>query len=424
MLILPPCARRFLSATLCETICPIQRRGLPLASIQVPDLASPDFKANPYPFYARLRAEAPVFPTKVLGRQAWLVTRYDDVLQVLKDDRFANDWSPKMPWLLLRFARPMTRGMLNQDPPDHTRLRTLVSKAFTPRLVEHLREQIQSITEKLLNPAASNGRMELVRDFALPLPLRIISDLLGIPEADSLRFHRLSRTMLAVSSTFGLVRALPDSWLFMRHLHKIFAERRARPSDDLVTALVQAEEAGDRLNEDELVAMTMLLLVAGYETTVNLIASGTLALIQHPAQRHRFLQSPALAESAVEELLRFTSPLEIASFRLVREEVTLASVTLPPGELVSAVIGSANHDESQFPDPDDLDIARAPNRHLAFGMGAHFCLGAPLARLEGQIALTTLFRRFPKLRLAEPPDSLRWRPSLLLRALEELPLNL
>ena len=393
-----------------------------MASIQVPDLASPGFKANPYPFYARLRNEAPALRTTILTRPVWLVTRYDDVLQVLKDDRFANDWSPRMPWLLLRFARPMTRGMLSRDAPDHTRLRTLVGKAFTPRLVERLRAQVESITEELLTAAAANGRFELVRDFALPLPLKIISGLLGIPEADSLRFHRLSRTMLAVASTFGLIRSLPDSWLFMRHLHKLFAERRARPQDDLVTALVEAEEAGDKLSEDELVAMTMLLLVAGYETTVNLIASGTLALIQHPEQRERFLQSPALAESAVEELLRFTSPLEIASFRLVLQEVALAGVTLPPGELVTAVLGSANHDESQFPEPEKLDLARSPNRHLGFGMGAHFCLGAPLARLEGQIALTALFRRFPNLRLAVPPDSLRWRASLLLRALEELPL--
>lgn len=387
-----------------------------------PDLASPRFKANPYPFYARLRAEAPVYRTRVpIGGVAWLVTRYDDVLLVLKDARFGNDWSPRMPWLLLRFARPLTRGMLNRDAPDHTRLRTLVHKAFTPRRVEQLRERIQTVCEDLLNAAAPSRRMELVRGYALPLPITIIAELLGVSAQDRLQFHSWSRRMVAVSSNMDLLRALPSVWLLLRYLRKLFAERRAHPRDDLVTALVEAEEAGDHLSEEELLAMVILLLVAGYETTTNLIASGALALIQHPQQRDWFQRNPALTESAIEELLRYTSPLEIASVRFVREEVTIGSVTLPRGELVSAVLGSANHDESQFPNPDTLDITREPNRHLAFGQGAHFCLGAPLARLEGQIALTTLFRRFPNLRLADAPESLRWRKSLILRGLEQLP---
>ncbi len=390
--------------------------------IKAPDLASPLFKANPYPFYARLRAEAPVYRTKVsLGLVVWLVTRYDDVLLVLKDERFAKDASPKMPWFFRSgFARPITRHMLNMDAPDHTRLRTLVHKAFTPRLIERLRERIQSVCENLLDTAASNGRMELVRGYALPLPLTIIADLLGIPPQDRLRFHAWSRTMIAASTRIDLLRALPDLWQLMRYLRKLFAQRRTHPNDDLVTALVQAEEAGDKLSEDELLAMVILLLVAGYETTVHLISSGALALLQHPEQRERLQQNPALAESAIEELLRYTSPLDIAPARLTREEVTIASVTIPRGELVVAVVGSANHDESQFSDPESLDIAREPNRHLAFGQGAHFCLGAPLARLEGQIAITTLFRRFPNLRLAEAPESLRWRKALFFRGLEEL----
>ena len=391
--------------------------------IKPPDLASPRFKANPYPFYARLRTEAPVYRTTVaLGLVGWLVTRYDDVLTVLKDERFAKDWSPKMPWFFRSgFARPLTRSMLNLDPPDHTRLRTLVHKAFTPRLVEGLRGRIQSVCDDLLNAVAPSGRMELVQGYALPLPLTIIADLLGIPAQDRLRFHSWSRTMVAASSSIDFLRALPTMWLLMRYLRKLFAQRRAHPQDDLVTALVQAEEAGDKLSEDELLAMVVLLLVAGYETTTNLIASGTLALIQHPQQRDRLQQNPALGESAIEELLRYTSPGDIATVRLAREEVTIGSVTIPRGELVLAVLGSANHDESQFPDPDTLDITRAPNKHLAFGQGVHFCLGAPLARLEGQIALTTLFRQFPNLRLAEAPESLRWRKGLLFRGLEQLP---
>ncbi len=393
-----------------------------MSRIPTPDLASPQFKANPYPFYARLRTEAPVYPTRALSRQVWLVTRYDDVLQVLKDERFANDWSPRMPWVLLRFAKPLTRGMLNRDAPDHTRLRTLVNKAFTPRLVEQLRSQIQTVCEDLLEATASSGRLELVHDYALPLPLTIIAELLGVPPQDRLRFHSWSRSMVGVSTTIDVAHALPNVWRMMRHLRKLFAQRRVDPRDDLVTALVQAEEAGDRLSEDELMAMVILLLLAGYETTVNLIASGTLALIQHPEQRERLRQNPALAESAVEELLRYTSPLEVASARLVREEVTIATATLPRGEVVLAVLGSANHDESRFPNPEILDLAREPNKHLAFGLGAHFCLGAPLARLEGQIAIATLFCRFPELRLADSPESPCWRRSLILRGLERLPL--
>ena len=389
--------------------------------IKHPDLASPQFKANPYPFYARLRSEAPVYRITALNRPLWLVTRYDDVLRVLKDERFANDWSPRMPWVLLRFARPLTRGMLNRDPPDHTRLRTLVHKAFTPRLVERLRERIQSVCDDLLDAAAPGGRMELIREYALPLPLTIIADLLEIPAPDRLRFHAWSRAMIATSSGVDVLRALPSIWLMMRYLRQLFAQRRINPRDDLVTSLVQAEEAGERLSEEELLAMVILLLIAGYETTVNLIAGGTLALIQHPQQRDRLRQNPALAASAIEELLRYTSPLEIASARLVREEIAIASMIIPRGELVSAVLGSANHDESQFPDPETLDLTREPNRHLAFGQGAHFCLGASLARLEGQIAIQTLFRRFSDLRLAAAPESPRWRRSLILRGLEHLP---
>ena len=389
--------------------------------IKAPDLASPQFKANPYPFYARLRAEAPVYRTRLATRQVWLVTRYDHVLMVLKDERFAKDWSARMPWVLRFASGPLTRSMLNLDPPDHTRLRTLVHKAFTPRLIERLHERIQSVCDDLLNAMAPNGRMELVRGYALPLPLTIIAELLGIPAQDRLRLHFWARRGVAASTGIDFLRALPTTWLSIRYVRKLIAQRRAHPHDDLVTALVQAEEAGDKLSEDELLAMVVLLLIAGYETTVNLIASGTLALIQHPEQRDRLLQNPALAESAIEELLRYTSPGDIATIRMAREEVTIGSVSIPRGELVLAVLGSANHDESQFPDPETLDITREPNKHLAFGQGVHFCLGAPLARLEGQIALTTLFRRFPNLRLAEAPESLRWRKGLFFRGLEQLP---
>jgi cytochrome P450 len=407
-----------------KCIASSQSLAITVYRIKASDLASPRFKANPYPFYARLRAEAPVCRIKFLPRRpAWLVTRYDDVFAVLKDARFAKDWSARLPWLP-KSVKPVTRSMLNMDPPDHTRLRALVHKAFTPRLIERLSGRIQSVCDELLDAAPRNGPMELVGGYAFPLPLTIVAELLGIPQQDRLRLHSWSRAGVSASSTIDFLRSLPTMWLSIRYFRKLFAQRRADPQDDLVTALVQAEEAGDKLNEDELLAMVILLLVAGYETTVNLIASGTLALLQNPEQRDRLQQNPALAESAIEELLRYTSPGDIATIRLTREEVTIASVTIPRGELVLAVLGSANRDASQFPEPDTLDLAREPNRHLAFGQGVHYCVGAPLARLEGQIALMTLFRRFPNLRLAGSPESLRWRKGLFFRGLDQLPVVL
>jgi cytochrome P450 PksS len=204
-------------------------------------------------------------------------------------------------------------------------------------------------------------------------------------------------------------------------VRQLVARRRTDPQDDLITALLHAGASGDTLSEDELLAMVVLLLIAGHETTVNLIASGTLALLEHPDERERLRRDPALIKPAIEELLRFTSPVDIATERYASEDVTLEGVTIPRGELVLAAVGSANRDERQFPNPDMLDLSREPNRHLAFGQGAHYCLGAPLARLEGQIAITTLLRRMPDLRLAVAPGALRWRRGLILRGLEVLP---
>jgi cytochrome P450 len=343
------------------------------------------------------------------------------VVVMLKDERFAKDVTSKMRWLP-RFARPLTHHMLNRDPPDHTRLRTLVSQAFTPRRIEQLRGRVQGVCDDLL--AAPSQSFDLIRDYALPIPLNVIADLLGIPEGDRNRFHTLTRGSIVLGAPTGpldVPMALPYVWLLMRYFRKLFAERRARPRDDLISAMVQVEEAGDRLTQDELLGTAILLLFAGYDTTVNLIGTGALALLGHPEERERFLGDP---EPGVEELLRYASPVEITPPRVTREDVTLSSVTIPRGEFVAAVLGSANRDESQFRDPDTLDVGREPNRHLAFGQGAHFCLGASLARMEGQIALATLFRRFPGVRLARPAGSLRWRKVLPLRGLVELPVVL
>src|SRR5215213_4006714 len=360
-----------------------------MLEIASPDLSSPQFKANPHPFYARLREEAPVWRTTLPDkRTAWLVTRY-------------------------------------KDEPDHRRLRTLVSKAFTPRLVERLRGRIEAICQELLDAMERKGRAELVSDYALPLPATVIAELLGIPAGDHRKFHRWSNRIVSISSGRDVWRALPAALAFVRYLRRMTELRRVSPEDDLISALVQAEEAGDSLSQDELLAMSFLLLVAGHETTVNLIASGTLALIEHPEQLENLKADPQLIKPAVEELLRYTSPVEIATERYAREDLEVSKTEVPRGELVLAVLGSANRDEQYFEDPDALDLARHPNKHLAFGRGGvHHCLGAPLARMEGQIAITALLRRFPRMHLAVEPGSLRWRRGLFLRGLERLPLLL
>jgi cytochrome P450 PksS len=263
--------------------------------------------------------------------------------------------------------------------------------------------------------------MDVIADYALPIPLTVISEMLGIPTADQHRFHRWSNTIVASTAAPNLIRVLPAIWRFVRYLRKVIAAKRVRPQDDLISALVQAEEAGDRLREDELVAMVFLLVVAGHETTVNLIGNGVLALMQFPEQLERLRADPRLESTALEELLRFHSPVETSTERFAREPIAIAGVPIPQGALVYGLIASANRDETQFDDPDRLDLGRQKNRHLAFGQGIHYCLGAPLARLEGQIALRRLLERMPGLRLAVPESTLRWRKGLNIRGLETLP---
>ncbi len=398
-----------------------------------PNLASPQFKADPFGFYARLRATAPVHRVTLPGkRSAWLVTRYDDVVAILKDDRLAkdplnalsDDQRAKQPWLP-GFLKPLSRNMLDLDGADHARLRALVHKAFTPRLIEQLRGRIQTLADDLLSAVPDKSRLDLIRDYALPLPITIISDLLGVPQADRQQFGLWSRRIVAVTaSPLDLPLVLPAIWQFMRFVRRLCAIRRADPQDHLLSALLHAEEAGDTLSEDELLAMVVLILIAGHETTVNLIGNGALALLETPEQLALLRGNPALSKSAVEELLRFTSPVELATERYAREPITIAGMTIPRGEQVLAVLASANRDERYFVQPGLLDLTRQPNRHLAFGQGSHYCLGAPLARLEGQIAFNTLLRRAPNLRLTVPPDALRWRRGMFLRGLERLPLAL
>jgi cytochrome P450 PksS len=395
------------------------------------NILSPQFKANPFPFFARLRAEQPVYRTTLPDKTPiWLVTRYEDVNALLKDERFAKsrtnaltpDQLRQQPWVPPMF-RPLERNMLDLDPPDHTRLRALVHKAFTPRLVEQMRARVQTLADELLDAVARKGEMDLIRDYALLLPMTIITEILGVPTRDRDKFHKWSKVIVSVNQFSNNWRVIPAIWMFNRYLRGFFKMRRADPRDDLASALIQAEEAGDTLSEDELLAMVFLLLIAGHETTVNLIGSGTLALIEHPDQMEKLRRDPSLIKPAVEELLRYTAPVFMSTERYAREKVTIEGVTIPRGELTLGVIGSANRDETVFENPDTLDITRENNKHLAFGQGIHYCLGAPLARLEAQIAINTLLDRMPDLRLKGSPESLRWRPSLILRGLDALPVG-
>jgi cytochrome P450 len=400
------------------------------------NIAASDFKANPFPIYRRLRETAPVHRVKLPdGQMGWLVTRYDDVVRVLTDDRFAKDAfrvlskeqlskAPLLAKLMTPLLMPVARHMLNRDPPDHTRLRALVQQAFSPRLVEGMRGRIQALADELFDRVERRGRMDLIADYALPIPTTVIAEMLGVPVADRHKFHRWSGAMLAAGATrFGLLRAMPSALRFMRYIRQLIKIRRANLRDDLISALITAKDANERLNDDELLSMILLLIVAGHETTVNLIASGILALLQHPDQLKRLRSDPALIKPAVEELLRFTAPVETGTERFATEEVELAGVKIAQGALVIASIASANRDESQFAGPDTLDITREPNRHLAFGQGIHFCLGASLARLEGQTAIKTLLARTSDLRLAVEPTALRWRSGLVLRGLKALPVS-
>jgi cytochrome P450 len=386
----------------------------------------PEFLADPYPTYHRLRDEDPVHHSPL---DFWVLTRYEDVAVVLRDPRFIKE--PLVSVVAARFGVTVPPGvglsMLDRDPPDHTRLRSLVSKAFTPRVVEGLRPRVQTIVDDLITRAEAVGSMDLIEEFAYPIPVNVICEMLGVPVEDHERFKGWS---LDIARGLDSVWLPPESEIPKRsgaarhaigdYMRELIAERRASPRGDLLSALIAAEEAGDKLSEDELIATCILLLIAGHETTVNLIGNGTLALLRHPEELRRLRETHGLITSAVEELLRYDGPVQRTA-RITSTEVTIGGRTIAKGEMVMPFIGAADRDPSQFPDPDRLDLGRSDNRHIAFGWGIHFCLGAPLARLEGQIAIDTLVRRLPGLALVD--DEPEYRQSLTLRGLKALPVT-
>ncbi len=399
--------------------------------IEPVNLASPQFKANPFPFYAQLRAEAPVYRTTMNGSPFWLITRYQDVASVLKDERLVKDpnnalppnQTPKADWRP-GFFHLMDNNMLKMDAPDHTRLRALVHKVFTPARVEQMHLSVQQLADELLDTAARNKRFDLIEHYALPIPLTVISDVLGIPRADIPKIYRWKQSLMSSASRPLQRLGRFSSFIgFFNYIRTLCHRRRIDPQDDLISALAKADENGDRLSDEELQGMVVLLLVAGHETAVSLISNGTLALFEHRDQFDLLRQNPALVKSATEEILRYYPPIETATDRYAREDVTIEGVTIPRGGLVRAVIASANRDPAQFENPEALDLTRENNKHLSFGQGIHYCIGAPLARLEGHIAFNTLLARMPTLRLDIPIESLHWRAGLTFRRLETLPVT-
>jgi cytochrome P450 len=397
------------------------------------DLTTQSFMRNPFPTLARLREAGPVVRLKLpfLGR-TWMTTTHEAANEVLKDDRtFVRDsrnagkrQPAGMRWWMPRTLRILNENMLGHDDPDHRRLRKLVDQAFNRHSVEGMRQRIGAICDGLLDQMTGAGAVDLMEGLARPLPLGVICELLGLPEEDRPRFRTWVKALMSATSLWGIVRFLPGLFRLVGYFRSHFEQCRRQPRAGLMTALVQAEQDGDRLSENELLAMAFLLLVAGHETTVHLIGGGILALLENPEQKVRLMADWSLVPSAVEELLRFVCPVQVAKPRYASRDLDLHGQSLRRGEIIIPMLAAANADPARFDQPDRMDITRAPNPHVAFGTGAHFCLGAQLARVEAQVVLEKVFTRFPNLSLAVPDSALVYTGRLGIRALTALPVRL
>jgi len=389
---------------------------------------SPEFIANPYPFYHRLRAVEPMHLTP-LG--LYVASRHADITTILRDKRFGKDFVGRMtrrygPQILEEpVYRSMSHWMLQQDPPDHGRLRGLVVRAFTARRVEDMRPRIQEIVDGIIDRVEARGQMDLIADFAFRLPVIVICDMLGIPVEDREVFFASSRDGgrlldLAPLTSDEIKQQNASNLATVEYFHRLFELRRREPGNDLTTQLVHAEEEGNKLSNEELTANIILLFGAGHETTVNLIGNGLLALHRNPDQLRLLQRDPSLAANAIEELLRYDSSVQVTGRTTIEDVDDIGGIPLAKGQSVVCLLGSANRDPAVYPDPDRLDITRADVRPLSFGGGIHYCLGAQLARIEGEVAIATLLRRLPNLRLddADHPD---WRQTFVLRGLNKLP---
>jgi cytochrome P450 len=401
------------------------------------DPKRPDIQANPHPWLARLRREAPIHAhLEEDGAISWMLTRHRDCVAVLRDPAWS---AAKFPPAILQavaadpsapfsvVARAALSMMLLKDGDDHARLRTLVNKAFTPRVVAELRPRVQGITDELLEAAERRGGFDAIADLGMPLPVIVIAELLGVPLESRADLKRWSDALVTfLDGTIrqqGIVRAAAACNEMRAYFDSLFAERRARPRHDLISRLLAAREVDDRLSDDELFGTVVLILAAGHETTTNLIGNGLYTLLRHPGELARLRARPELCASAIEELLRFEGPVTVTSRRNLSDRPReLLGREVDTRSEVALMLAAANRDPEVFPDPDRLDIARADNRHLAFGFGAHFCLGAALARLEGGIAIGSTVARFPGLKFLD--EAPQWKPGIVLRGLDELQLTL
>lgn len=398
-----------------------------------------ELNANLFPLFAEMRSMGPIvpFPLPMEGtnRKAWMVTRLKEAVEILKNpahftvDAHSIDDSIPIEQSLAGNDESSDsstfftgNSMLSVDDPDHRRLRGLVSKVFTPRYIEGLRPSVQKIADELLDQVQDQGQMDLIEDYAYPLPINVISGILGVPKADRAQIHVWSAT-LAQGLGFGKQDegVTANMRAFGEYTAQLVADKRVHPGDDLISKMIAAEEEGDRLNEKELISMITLLIFAGHETTSNLIGTGTMILLDHPNQLDKLKADISLVPSAVEELLRFNGPSTTVGPRFATEDIEFAGQQIKKGDMILTAVKSANRDENQFTDPEKLDIARKITRHLAFGHGIHTCLGAPLARMEGDIAFSTLLRRMPDLRLGVPRENVTWNVTLNTQGLSALP---
>jgi len=404
----------------------------PATTLNLDALMDPATIANPYPVYAALRDTAPVRWNALT--QMWMLARFEDVQLALQDERFSSEWPN-----LRQIARPLdedeqrcwgyimdifSRMILNRDGPDHQRQRALVHKVFTPRVIQQMRERVLALVTGMIDAVEQRGELDLVRDLALPLPSTIILDMCGVPQHMRAPLRAGSDALV---TAFGMANPAPGELAELVRivrvgeelLRELIAERRAALSDDLLSLLISAEDSGAHLSEEEIISFMYLLIPAGFETTTNLISNSVLALLRHPGQLDLLKRQPDLLDNAVEELLRYDSPVH-GIFRLTTENVQIRDSVIPAGSMVMLLLASANRDAAQFPGADRLDITRKISRHVGFALGAHYCLGAPLARLEVKIALTELLRRLPNLRLVS--DTVERAPNMVVRPITSLPL--
>ncbi|AJH74150.1 cytochrome P450 family protein [Bacillus cereus ATCC 4342] len=395
------------------------------------NLASAQFKEDAYEIYKESRKMQPIlFVNKTELGAEWLITRYEDALPLLKDNRLKKDPANVFSqdtlnvFLTVDNSDYLTTHMLNSDPPNHNRLRSLVQKAFTPKMVAQLEGRIQHIADDLLNEVERKGSLNLVDDYSFPLPIIVISEMLGIPKEDQAKFRIWSHAVIAYPETPAEIKETEKHLSeFITYLQYLVDMKRKEPKEDLVSALILAESEGHKLSARELYSMIMLLIVAGHETTVNLITNTVLALLENPNQLQLLKENPKLIDAAIEEGLRYYSPVEVTTSRWADEPFQIHDQTIEKGDMVVIALASANRDETVFENPEVYDITRENNRHIAFGHGSHFCLGAPLAKLEAKIAITTLFNRMPKLQIKGDREEIKWQGNYLMRSLEELPLT-